>query len=66
MERPRRAVQEGQDECKDYWVLTERTSTVLRPKVLNSSARQVVRKGKGERFEDEDGKDYQLLYVQLE
>jgi len=58
MERPRSAVQEGHDECKDYWVLTERTSTVPRPKVLNSSARQVARKGKEERFENEDGKNY--------
>lgn len=68
MERPRSAVQEGQDERRDYWVLTGRTATVPMTKVLNSLAWKVVRKGKAEELEDEDedGKDCYLLIVLLD
>jgi len=66
MERPRIAVQVGQDEYRDYVVLTGRTATIPRTKVLNSLVRKVVRKGKEEEFEDEDGKDCYLLYLQLD
>lgn len=66
MEGPRSAVPEGQDECRNYWVLTRRTATVPRTKVLNNLAWTVVREGKEEKSEDEDGKDCCLLYVQLE
>lgn len=57
MEGPRSTVPEGQDEYRDYWVLTRRTATVPRTKVLNNLAWKVVRKGKEEKSEDEDGKE---------